>query len=247
MNLMKSMLVVGMRKRWPGFGFMTSKIYPQGIITNTKHGVRLQLDPYQAVEGTVLFDGYFDESVLNTLIQHLKPGEVFWDVGANVGLHTFTVKKLLPTVQCLAFEPFYKNFERLCVNQSLNPELKIEKYNMALASKTAIETQYTSDNNAGRTSLQPLPDARSTEIYINTIRGDDLIDLGLPKPHVMKLDTEGTELKILQGCSRLLTSSNLRLIIYETFSQQKEIDQYLTEFGFSITPIDTLSNFMAIR
>lgn len=247
MSLLKNILLAGMRKRLPGFGFTTFKLYPQGVITSNKYGVRMQLDPYEAVEGSVLFDGYFDEFVLDHVVKNIKQGDVFWDVGANVGLHSFTIKKLVPTIECFAFEPFYKNFARLCTNQNLNPQLKINKYNLALADHAGIETLYTSENNAGRTSLTPLQNATPTEIHINTLTGDDLLHLGVPQPNIIKLDTEGTELAILQGFNKLLKDNKVRAILYESFSQQIEIEKYLSDFDFTVTPIDRLSNFIAIR
>jgi len=247
MSLIKNILLAGMRRRLPGFGFATSKLYPQGVITSNKYGVRMQLDPYEAVEGSVLFDGYFDEPVLDHLVKNAKQGDVFWDVGANVGLHSFTIKKLAPTLECFAFEPFYKNFARLCINQNLNPHLKINKYNLALANRAGIEALYTSENNAGRTSLNPLQNSTPTQIHINTLTGNELLLLGVPQPTIIKLDTEGTELAILQGCNELLKNTNLRVILYESFSQQAEIAHYLNDFGFTVTPIDSLSNFAATR
>jgi FkbM family methyltransferase len=247
MNLLKNLLLAGMRKRLPGFGFTTLKLYAGGIITKNKFGVRMQLNPYEAVEGSVLFDGYFDEPVLQAITENLLANEVFWDIGANVGLHTLTVKKIKPDVECIAFEPFYKNFERLCFNQALNPDLQVLKYNLALADQSKIEKLYTSFNNSGRTSLQPLQDSLTTEIFIPTVTGDSLIQSAVPRPHVIKLDTEGTELAILQGCLKLLQESQLRVVVYESFTQQTEIEKFLMSFGFSIKPIDSLSNFIAVR
>jgi len=247
MNPVKSFLLAGMRNRLPGFGFVTSKLYPNGIIAYNKFGVRMKLNPYEAIEGSVLFDGYFDEPVLQSLIEHLNDKDVFWDIGANVGLHALTVKKIKPDVQCFAFEFFYKNFERLCINQSLNAHLSIQKYNLALAERPGIEKLYTTHNNAGRTSLQPLQDAHTTEIFVTTIKGDDLILSGAFQPHVIKLDTEGTELAILQGCIKILQQNILRVVIYESFTQQSEIERFLQDFGFIVKPIDSLSNFIATR
>jgi FkbM family methyltransferase len=247
MNLLKNLLLGGMRRRLPGFGFTTSKLYPAGIITANKFAVRMQLNPYEAVEGSVLFDGYFDEPVLQAITENLRANEVFWDIGANVGLHALTVKKIKSDVECIAFEPFYKNFERLCTNQALNPDLPVVKYNLALADKSTIEKLYTSLNNSGRTSLQPLQDSVTTEIFVSTVTGDGLIQSGVPQPHVMKLDTEGTELAILHGCLELLQKNQLRVIVYESFTQQMDIEKFLKSFGFNVKPIDSLGNFIAVR
>ncbi len=241
-------LKFGMRRRWPGFGFTAKKLFPEGIIASSKYGTTLQLDPYEAVEGSVLFDGYFDEAVLLAIRDNLKPGEVVWDIGANVGLHAFTIKKLMPTIQCYAFEPFYKNFARLCVNQQLNPDCQIFKYNVALSDRRSIETIHTTENNSGRTSIRELENASSTGVSIFTTMGDELISLGVPAPHVIKLDTEGSELAILTGCKMLLEKSNqLRAIIYESFNTDNKLEHLLSGYGFTITRLDATDNFLAKR
>jgi FkbM family methyltransferase len=237
-----------MRRRWPGFGFATKKLFPGGIVTKNKYGATFQLDPYEAVEGSVLFDGYFDEPVLLAIQSNLKPGEVFWDIGANVGLHAFTIKKLIPTVQCHAFEPFYKNFARLCNNQLLNPDAQISKYNLALSDKRSVETIHTTVNNSGRTSIHALQNAASTDVAVITTTGDELISLGVPAPHVIKLDTEGSEQSILAGCAMLLQQHNqVRAIIYETFKTDKKLEKLLSGYGFKITSLDATDNFLAKR
>jgi FkbM family methyltransferase len=246
--MIKSILKFGMRKRWPGFGFVTKKFFPEGIVATNKYGTILKLDPYEAVEGSVLFDGYFDEAVLVAIKDNLKPGEVFWDIGANVGLHSFTIKKLMPTVQCHAFEPFYKNFARLCVNQQLNPDSQISKYNLALSDKRSIETIHTTVNNSGRTSIYALQNAASTDVTIFTTTGDEIISLGVPAPHVIKLDTEGSELAILAGCKMLLEKTNqVHTIIYESFDTDGKLEQLLSDYGFTITSLDATDNFLAKR
>ncbi|MBN8577353.1 MAG: FkbM family methyltransferase [Cytophagales bacterium] len=247
MNPLKSILLAGMRRRLPGFGFATAKLFPSGIIATNKYGVTMQLNPYEAVEGSVLMDGYFDEPVLNGILMHLQPDDVVWDVGANVGLHSLAIKKLKPTAHVYAFEPFSRNFERLCINQQLNPDLPIHKFNLALGTRVSIAKLYTTPRNAGRTSLQPLQHTQTTEVAVATIAGDDLVLHQVPQPQVIKLDTEGTELEILKGCASILKDTALRVVIYESFTQQQEIKTLLSSHGFTIKAIDTVSNFIAIR
>ncbi|HEU5292733.1 MAG TPA: FkbM family methyltransferase [Cyclobacteriaceae bacterium] len=246
--MIKSILKFGMKKRWPGFGFVTKKLFPEGIVAQNKYHTTFLLDPYEAVEGSVLFDGYFDEGVLIAMQDSLRPGDVFWDIGANVGLHSFTIKKLIPTIQCHAFEPFYKNFARLCTNQELNPGAQVFKYNLALSDRRGIETIHTTINNSGRTSIHALQNAASTDVAIFTTTGDELISLGVPAPHVIKLDTEGSEFAILTGCKTLLEQPNqVRAIIYESFEKDKKLEQLLSSYGFKITSLDARDNFLAKR
>lgn len=247
MMLMKSILKFGMRRRWPGFGFVTSQLYPRGIVSKTKYDFHMILNPYQAVEGSVLFDGFFDEPVLLAIKSHLKENDVFWDIGANVGLHSFAVKKLMPKVECVAFEPFHENFERLCANQALNKDLQITKCNVALSDDKRVVDFYTTANNAGRTGINPMEGSVITGVKGITITGDELVKMNVPSPNVIKLDTEGSELAILKGCKNILADKKLRAVIYESFDQASSVARVLTESGFDVQPLDDRDNFIAIR
>lgn len=244
---LKNILLAGMRKRWIGFGLVTSKFYPQGIISTNKFGVSMKLNPMEAIEGSVLFDGYFDEPVLLALQKNMNADGILWDVGANVGLHSFTIKKLIPSMNCYAFEPYYKNFERLCINQRLNPDLSIHKLNLALDKQPGLVKLYSTPNNAGRTSIHSLHNSFATDVYAYATTGDSLINAGIPEPNVIKLDTEGNELAILQGCTHILENSKLHTIIYESFDLQQDLENHLKRFGFAVNPIDRLGNFVATR
>lgn len=49
----------------------------------------------------------------------VRPGEVLYDVGANVGTYALVAAKHAPA-RVVAFEPGYANFARLCDNIRLN-------------------------------------------------------------------------------------------------------------------------------
>lgn len=247
MSIIKSALLFGLRRRYRGFGYVTSKLYKQGIIASNKFGVKFSLDPYDAIEGSILMDGYFDEPVLQALLAQLKEGDTFWDVGANIGLHALTIKKLNPSVNCYCFEPFYSNFGRLAKNNLLNPATEINKYNFGLAAEHSVESIHTTLNNHGRSSLNFINNSQATGINVATLPGDFLLQKGIPSPNVIKIDTEGFEFSVLTGCMKLLESKELRAIVYEAFTDQSTISSFLANFGFRVSPIDQIDNFLAVR
>ena len=50
----------------------------------------------------------------------LVPGDVFWDIGANVGAYSILAAKLCPGAQVFSFEPFIPTFAHLWENVVLN-------------------------------------------------------------------------------------------------------------------------------
>jgi FkbM family methyltransferase len=247
MSIVKSVLLFGLQRKYCGFGYATSKLYKQGIIASNKFGVKFSLDPYDAIEGSILMDGYFDEPVLHALVGQLKEGDTFWDVGSNIGLHSLTIKKLKPSINCYCFEPYYLNFARLVKNSLLNPALEIIKYNFGLAVEHSVEGIHTTLNNHGRSSLNAMTNSQPTNVNVATLPGDFLLQKGVPLPNVMKIDTEGFEFSVLKGCIKLLESNELRAIVYEAFTDQSTISSFLTNFGFKVSRIDQIDNFLAVR
>jgi len=71
----------------------------------SKHGVAFKIDPHEYVDGFILRRGYYEEEVLDAIRSSLNPGDVFWDVGSNLGLHALTVAKLNSGSPIFAFEP----------------------------------------------------------------------------------------------------------------------------------------------
>lgn len=49
-----------------------------------------------------------------------RDGDIFYDVGANIGLYSLYAAKLRPTCRVFAFEPVSHNFGNLCENLLLN-------------------------------------------------------------------------------------------------------------------------------
>jgi FkbM family methyltransferase len=142
--------------------------------------------------------------ILSTL---LKEGDVFYDIGANVGLYSiFLAAKY--KIKCYAFEPD-------------EHAAKLNEQNQILNSITHLVTVFPfaiSDVN-GFTEF-------STELGINnkiisngcrkTVESNKLDNLNhLTKPHAIKIDTEGHELNILRGASSILSSPQLKLLILE--------------------------------
>jgi hypothetical protein len=50
----------------------------------------------------------------------LKPGDVLWDIGANVGAYSILAAKLCPGASVISFEPFIPNFAHLWESIVLN-------------------------------------------------------------------------------------------------------------------------------
>lgn len=178
-------------------------------------------------------------------IEKFLPGDVMYDVGANVGAYSLIAGAYWQgKVKVVAIEPSAYNFSRLVRNIALNGlEKWITPLPAAVADVTGLTEFHYTDTKAG-SALHALGEARDFQdkpfepalsCQMMGFRLDDLIDLfKLPPPTHLKLDVDGTELKILQGAAKTLRSS-IRSVLVEQEAghpQTAGVNALLAENGF---------------
>lgn len=156
------------------------------------------------------------------LEQHVQPGDVIYDVGANVGAYSLVASvQAKGEVEVYAFEPHAGTYATLVRNVQANARANIHPLCMALdassglAQMTGFEAgaghglAFEAKTKRGRSSSRIQPVLR--------MRLDDLVyQLGLPHPTVLKLDSDRNEPAVLQGASRVLSDPRLRTVLVET-------------------------------
>lgn len=226
------------------------------IAARTKHGVLLYLDPYEYVDGFVLRDGFYEEEVLNAALARLRPTEVFWDVGANLGLHALSIKRLRPDVVVSAFEP-NPSMAALLHGAARGNALEVDIWEVALHSEAGRAPFYIHAGNAGRSGLHNWDsDPALCCVEVETRTADETVDAGEARqPNVIKLDVEGNEDRVLEGMKRTLANWNLHTVIFEdAIEPTSKVKTILLEAGFTIRQLKrqgsthhNLENFVAVR
>jgi FkbM family methyltransferase len=155
-----------------------------------------------------------------------RPGDVFYDIGANVGAYALVAAKAhAGAVRVYAFEPSFATYAQLCRNVILNGcSGTITALPVALADRTALQTLHYRDLRAGmaRHALAAPVDAdgRAFEAMASqAVLGyslDDLVThLALPVPTHIKLDVDGFEAEVLAGAGKTLGDPALRTVLIE--------------------------------
>lgn len=134
------------------------------------------------------------EEVVLTLEKLIKKGDVFYDIGANLGLVSIPLARVAGEVH--SFEPIPENLENLRENVLQNKATNITIHPFALGSKAA---------RAGATMRTPGSTGTFTltegnDFEIKTL--DTLNDL--PAPQLIKIDVEGMEPHVLQGAEKVI-------------------------------------------
>jgi FkbM family methyltransferase len=174
----------------------------------------------------------------------VKPGEVFYDIGANIGIYTIlAARRLKGRGNVYAFEPHVANLRRLIDNVIFNDLQSIvvpcgcplhfkegfSKFVYASTLAGTSESQLAAVNGLPNASQRALGELK----YSTTI--DRLWQSGAVRPpqHV-KIDVDGNELLVLQGMKHLLASPDKpRTVQVETNApDEDEIKALMQTHGY---------------
>lgn len=225
-------------------------------------GALFELSPFDYIPAHVLRAGFYESEVLDALRNHLRPGAVLWDIGANFGLHAVTARLLCPGVTVIAFEPNPAMAALLARHAVLNAvDLVVSP--LALAAETCTRPFHVmASGNPGMSTLRPWSQAvYDAVVTVECTRGEELVTAGrLPAPNVIKLDVEGGEADVLEGLGALLTSTALEAIVFEGDAGLDRADsahpiaRRLAAAGFRLAPLarreatsHALENYLAVR
>jgi len=183
-----------------------------------------------------------------------KPGDVFYDIGANVGAYALVAFRFLEgKAKIYAFEPGFVTFAQLCRNIHLNDAADaIIPFQVALSDETSVSGFHYQNLLAGGAlhALKTPVDQfgkRFRPVFTLAALGyrlDEFVrQFALPVPNHLKIDVDGTEYKILRGAEELLKQPELRSILIEINEEHEDTAD------FPLRPIVTsrLQVFSAIH
>jgi FkbM family methyltransferase len=164
----------------------------------------------------------------------IRPGDVFYDVGANVGPYSLVAAKAVGA-RVFAFEPAGPNYHDLCRNIALNRcDERISPFPIALWNETATVPFSHRVLQSGVAMHSIGADLEGAEYRqpVLAYRLDDVVaTFGLPVPAHAKIDVDGPELKVLQGASAALRNPAWRSILLEIDpAQGRENDEAIVSF-----------------
>jgi len=165
----------------------------------------------EVVHGHYRREGTWSPEIQALLADQLFPEGrgTFLDIGANIGLVSIPLAERR-RVRCLAFEPEPSNFQWLERNIALHQLASLfTTFNLALHSEETRLCFELSPSNFGdhrvRGTAPAEGGAERTLIEVPACRLDDLVRVqDLPRPVVAKIDTQGSELRVLRGAERSL-------------------------------------------
>ena len=203
-----------------------------------------------------------ERHLLSRLLQEVRPGEVAYDVGTNLGLYTVFLAKAVGERGCVVgFEPELRSFQRCHENLRLNSLSNVWIFDRALGNEEkevalvvdespASGVHHVLSSRDGRAASQLQP--------VRMVIGDRFIaEQSLPVPNVIKIDVEGMEEEVLLGLAHTLRRPECRLVFCEVhfavldqrgrWDAPRRILQFLESCGFKTTEWLNYGHVMAIK
>jgi FkbM family methyltransferase len=200
--------------------------------------------------------GKYEETEAKIMEQKMSEGDIVIDAGANIGLHTLNMAKIVgKTGKVFAFEPEITNFEILKKNIKLNNYTNIFAEHKAVGEKDGIATLYRS-NHPGMHKIDSEPQHSKDKLNVDIINLDNFFNKNhiQPKIDFIKIDVEGFELSVLKGMKNILKNNKNIKILLELYhnklheedleynSKYEELLDFLESFNFKKFCIDEENN-----
>lgn len=203
---------------------------PVPVTVRSGYAAGLRLLIYPKTE-KYYWTGTHEPQVQEALAVVLRPGMVFWDVGAHIGYFSLLASRLVGTAgRVHAFEPMDRNRERLMASVRLNDARNVMVHNVGL---TAAPGRYRLYSHRSTTMWTLVPErGEGAGLVIECRTLDQMLEV-LDTPDLVKIDAEGAELDVLRGGSRLMTSARPAVMIELSGDEQlAEARALLPGYGF---------------
>lgn len=191
----------------------------------------MRLDLRDPVAKSIYLYGCYEYPVTRLISAILRPGMVFFDIGANAGFFS-----LLASTKCkavYAFEPLPSNLHRLSINLELNATQNVTVVQSAVTDRSGTGTLYVpEDENTGLASL--IEETGGHSIAVPTITLDEFVrKQGIGRVDLIKIDIEGAEALAFEGAQELLSRVDAPDVIFEA-KPGSEAANRLQSCGYTI-------------
>lgn len=184
--------------------------------------------------------GTYEPELQRTVRELVRPGQVVYDVGANIGYLTLLLARASGEAgRVYAFEALPENAERWRRNIELNGLASRACLFAGAVTEAAGPVTFLVHTSAGMGKVAGSggrADAVQAEITVEGISLDEFIYArGNPAPQVIKMDIEGGEVLALPGMNRLLSEARpLLLLELHGADSCQAAWEYLTTAGYRL-------------
>lgn len=219
-----------------------ASMFPFPVSVRTHGGRKLYVDLRSAIGRGIFVRGEFDPAVLGFLREHLRPGSVFADIGANIGYFSVAALGLVGAPgEVHSFEIDPRSLRCLYRTQGANRSPNHFIHGNGLGSEPGI-ARIEAESEMGNTHIsQSQPGGTGFPVLPLDTWAPYFERRGLG---VIKLDVEGAELEVLRGGARVIAAckpvilcevieSNLRRFGHSA----ADVIAFMASLGYTASPL----------
>ncbi len=194
---------------------------------STKYGAYLAIEPssLDVYVHMINHGKTWNEHVFDACKKFLKNGDVFYDIGANVGYMSIEIATIFKDqVEIISFEPQPLLAHAIALSSKLNEFNNLYVFDLMLGEKRGEADLYIGSHSIHASAVAR--EKHSVRIKRPVATVDFMVETGcIPPPNVIKLDIEGGELSALSGARKTIASYRPHIIF--------ESDENMERFGYS--------------
>jgi FkbM family methyltransferase len=202
-------------------------------------GLWMRLNPRT---GQNVQKGIGEPQVQKALVDHLRPGMSFYDLGANIGFFSLMAARIVgPHGRVVSFEADPEIAGRLRENLARNQfahthvEQKAVWSESATVSFARVDPNTSPDRGLGHVSTDG---SAPGTITVEAVSLDQYSD-SHPPPDFLKCDVEGAEVAVFQGATRLLSEKRpILLVEMHSPENQRVLLQNFAGHGYRCQNLD---------
>jgi FkbM family methyltransferase len=194
------------------------------VTTRLGNGMKIKVAWNDHVGRHIYERGYYEEETVNVITALLRPGMVFFDVGAHVGQYTLTASCLVgEDGQVHSFEPDPDTFRWLAGNTTQNGLRNVHLNQLALCDETSTKELFLATaQDVGSNSLSEPFNYSGKKFTVRCTTVNEYIKAkNIERIDVMKMDIEGAEYAALIGASEILQGKDKPTLIIE-FEERRQ-------------------------
>ena len=158
--------------------------------------------------GASVFVNGVEPAKTRALLGILKPGQVVFDVGANIGYYTLLASRVVGRAgRVVACEPSPRNISYLHRHIALNGATNVTVIPAGCYDRSGLMAFDAGRDWAAGHLVEHAVPANGHRDLVSTVALDEIVRASGLLPDVLKIDVEGAELHVLAGASKTLASA----------------------------------------
>jgi FkbM family methyltransferase len=216
--------------------------------------MRVQLSDW--IPQQLYFLGTYEEKEILFVSKTPNAGDVFIDIGANVGIFTMVASNAVgDTGKVFAFEPLAANFDKLRFHITQNNLRNVTAERLAVLDKNEPVTLFSDDRWNNDSMATAYPGSFNHQEIVNGISLDNYFyHIDVNRLSLIKIDIEGGEFPALLGMESLmrkyhptiLLEINPEVLKYTPFSEN-DVETFLSKLGYSKKYLDNSGNVVGVK